>query len=37
MSCGDLFHFNTINLDPLTETYPPGFYQQARERGEEGR
>jgi len=26
--CNDLFHFNTINLDKLTETYNMGFYLQ---------
>ena len=25
-TCDDLFHFNNINLDPLTETYNLGFY-----------
>ena len=24
--CDDLFHYNNVNLDPLTETYNLGFY-----------
>ena len=24
--CNDLFHYNNVNLDPLTETYNLGFY-----------
>ena len=24
--CDDLFRFNNVNLDPLTETYNLGFY-----------
>lgn len=24
--CQDLFHYNSVNLDPLTETYNLGFY-----------
>ena len=27
-TCDDLFRFNPINLDPLTETYGVGFYLQ---------
>ena len=27
-TCDDLFRFNPINLDPLTETYGTGFYLQ---------
>ena len=27
-TCDDLFRFNSINLDPLTETYGVGFYLQ---------
>ena len=27
-TCDDLFKFNNINLDPLTETYNLGFYLQ---------
>ena len=27
-TCDDLFRFNPINLDPLTETYGIGFYLQ---------
>ena len=27
-TCDDLFRFNAINLDPLTETYGVGFYLQ---------
>eukprot|EP00095_Tigriopus_kingsejongensis_P001983 maker-scaffold1702_size30647-snap-gene-0.12 protein:Tk01983 transcript:maker-scaffold1702_size30647-snap-gene-0.12-mRNA-1 annotation:"unknown" len=27
-TCDDLFGFNNINLDPLTETYGVGFYLQ---------
>eukprot|EP01134_Creolimax_fragrantissima_P004832 CFRG4832T1 len=26
--CDDMFRFNTVNLDPLTETYNLGFYLQ---------
>lgn len=26
--CDDLFRYNSINLDPLTETYGLGFYLQ---------
>lgn len=25
-TCNDLFHFNAVNLDPLTETYNLSFY-----------
>lgn len=25
-TCEDLFHYNNVNLDPLTETYNLGFY-----------
>jgi len=28
MTCNDLFHFNDVNLDVLTETYHMPFYQQ---------
>lgn len=24
--CDDLFHYNNVNLDPLTETYNLAFY-----------
>ena len=27
-TCDDLFRFNPVNLDPLTETYGVGFYLQ---------
>lgn len=27
-TCNDMFRFNPINLDPLTETYGVGFYLQ---------
>ena len=27
-TCDDMFRFNPINLDPLTETYGVGFYLQ---------
>lgn len=27
-TCDDLFKFNNVNLDPLTETYGLGFYMQ---------
>ncbi|TRY63666.1 hypothetical protein TCAL_00860 [Tigriopus californicus] len=27
-TCDDMFRFNNINLDPLTETYGVGFYLQ---------
>ncbi len=27
-TCDDLFRFNNINMDPLTETYGVGFYLQ---------
>ncbi|CAG0895351.1 unnamed protein product, partial [Cyprideis torosa] len=27
-TCDDLFHFNAVNLDPLTETYGLNFYLQ---------
>ena len=27
-NCDDLFRFNNINLDPLTETYSLAFYLQ---------
>ncbi|MPC44043.1 N-alpha-acetyltransferase 20 [Portunus trituberculatus] len=26
--CEDMFHFNNVNLDPLTETYGLSFYLQ---------
>jgi len=28
MTCDDLFKFNLVNLDPLTETYGMSFYMQ---------